>query len=66
MEIPVPTVQPIGQAHQILNALCVRLERKNAKTTRSIKSVKVAVMNWRMALIPRRIPSATSFEDTTK
>lgn len=59
-------VHPTGHAHQIPNALPVRPDRKKAKKTRRIRSVKVAAMNWRIALMPRRTPSAASFADTTK
>ena len=59
-------VQLIGHAHHMPIALCVCPERTKAKTTRRTKSVNVAVMNWRMALIPRSMPSATNLADTAK
>ena len=66
MEMAVAIVQPTGHANQIPMALCVRSDRRNAKITRSAKSVKVAAINCRMALMPRRIPSAISLADTNK
>ena len=59
-------VQPIGQAAHMPRAESVQSERKQASTTRRIRSVKVAVINCLMALMPRKMPSATNLEDTTK
>ena len=59
-------VQPIGHAHQMPIAELTKSERTKAKTTRRIKSVNVAAMNWRMAITPLSIPSATNVTDTTK
>lgn len=59
-------VQPMGHAYHMPVADLVRSERTKARITRRIRSVKVAVMNWRMALIPLRTPSATNLRDTTK
>ena len=59
-------VQPTGQEHQMPMEEPVHRERAKERTTRRIRSVKVAVINLSMALIPLRMPSATSLADTTK
>ena len=40
--------------------------RRMAMDTRRIRSLKVAIINRTISPQPRRIPSATSFIDTTK
>ncbi len=62
----VATHHPIGHAHQIPVAPSAVFEKTNAKTTRRMRSVKVATMNLLIIPAPRRIPSATSFAETTK
>lgn len=59
-------VQPIGHAHQMPVDCKGVSDNRNANTTRSIKSTKVAIINCFIRLAPRKIPSATSFADTTK
>ena len=66
MESTVAIHHPMDHEHQMPVAEAVRSERTKAKTTRRIRSVKVAVMNWRMALTPRRMPSAINLADTMK
>ena len=61
----IATVQPMGHAHQI------PMEPKTlaspmASATRRIRSVKVAIMKFFIRPAPRRMPSATSFAETTK
>ena len=65
MESTVATVHPMGQAHQIPVAPRAVADRTNARITRRIRSVKVAVMNCFIMPVPRRMPSATSLADTT-
>ena len=60
------TVHPIGHAHHIPTDPSDVSERKNAIPTRRIKSVKVATINSFISPAPLRIPSATSFVETTK
>ncbi len=60
------TVQPMGHAHQMPMGEPVQPERRKARATRRIRSVKVAAINCPMALTPRRMPSAASLADTTK
>ena len=62
----VAIVQAIGQAHQMPTDFRAVAEKPNASTTRRIRSVKVAVINWFILPLPLRIPSATSLVDTTK
>lgn len=59
-------VQPMGQAHHIPAADWVSPESKKARSTRSIRSVKVAAINCPIAPAPLRMPSATNFADTAK
>ena len=66
MEMTVATVQPMGHAHQMPVEASAVPDRTKASTTRRIRSVKVAAMNWRIFPVPRRIPSATSLAETTK
>ena len=66
MDKTVAIHQPTGHAHQIPIEEFVQAENRNARTTRSIRSVNVAAINWRIALIPRRTPSAASFAEITK
>ena len=61
-----PITQPMGHAHHIPTDACVQAERTKANNTRRIRSVKVATINWRMALTPLRMPSATNLADTVK
>ena len=62
----VAIVQPIGHAHQIPVATSNVLEKQNANTTRRIRSVKVAIIKYFISPAPLKIPSATSFAETTK
>ncbi len=66
MEIVMAIVHPTGHANHMPMEFFVRSDKKNAKNTRRIKSVKVAAINWRIALTPRRIPSAASFAEIIK
>ena len=66
MDSTVAIDQPIGHAAQIPVEEWVILDNIKANITRRIKSVNVAIINWRMAPSPRRTPSATSFAETTK
>ena len=58
--------QPTGHANQMPVAEPVRSEKAKARTTRRIRSVKVAIIKRVMALVPRRTPSATSLAEMTK
>ena len=62
----VETHHPTGHAHQIPVAPSDVLEKQNANTTRTIKSVKVAIIKYFINPAPLKIPSATSFAETTK
>ena len=66
MESIVAMLQPIGQEHQMPVAEFVIPDRTKDKTTRRIRSVKVAAINCFIALVPRRMPSATSLAETAK
>ena len=66
MDSTVAIDQPIGHAAQIPVEEWVILDNIKANITRRIKSVNVATINWRMALVPRRTPSATNLADITK
>lgn len=66
MESTVAIVQPMGHAHHMPMAEFTRDESTKAKTTRRIRSVKVAVIKERMAPSPRRMPSAINLAEITK
>lgn len=56
---------PIGHAHHIpIEPNC--FERIIARTTLNMRSVNVVIINLLMSPAPLKIPSATSFVDTTK
>lgn len=56
---------PIGHAHHIpVEPNC--FERIIARTTLNMRSVNVVIINLLMSPAPLKIPSATSFVDTTK
>ena len=56
---------PIGHAHHIpVETNC--FERIIARTTLNMRSVNVVIINLLMSPAPLKIPSATSFVDTTK
>ena len=66
MERHIAIDQLMGQAHQIPVADPIHPDSTKDRITRRPRSKKVAAMNWPMAPTPRRMPSATSFADTTK
>ena len=66
MEKIIAMVQPIGHAHQMPVAPRAVPDNTKARTTRKIKSVNVAIINCFIIPAQRRIPSATSFTETTK
>ena len=66
MDNVVATHQPTGHAHQIPVAHSAVLENTKASTTRRIRSVKVATIKFFISPAPLKIPSATSFAETTK
>ena len=57
---------PIGHAHQIPMEPKEVFDRTIARTTRRIRSVKVAIMNSFIIPAPRRMPSAANFAEITK
>ena len=59
-------VQPIGHAHHMPVEPSTVFERRKANPTRSIRSVKVAIINCFINPDPLKIPSATSFAEITK
>ena len=59
-------IHPIGHAHHIPIGDFVKADKTNARQTRSIRSVNVAIINGSIALNPRNMPSATSFVATIK
>ena len=64
-EIVVAIDHPIGHAHHIpVEPNC--FERIIAITTLNMRSVNVVIINLLMSPAPLKIPSATSFADTTK
>lgn len=66
MESTVAVVQPMGHANHMPSAEFVQPDKRKARVTRKIRSVKVATMNCRIALAPRRMPSATNLVDIAK
>ena len=65
-DIAVAMLHPIGQELHIPIGELKAPDNMKARTTRSIRSVNVAIMNFFIALEPRSIPSAVSLVDTTK
>ena len=66
MDKSVPASHPIGHEHQMPVAPRAVLEKQKARSTRNIRSVKVAVMKFFIMPAPRKIPSATNLAETIK
>ena len=66
MEIIVAIPQPMGQEIQMPVAASAVRESTSASTTRSVRSVKVAITNCYISPAPRITPSATTLDATTK
>jgi len=62
----VATDHPTGQEHQIPVAPRPVFDRRIDRTTRRIRSVKVAAIKAFIRLAPLRIPSATSLVEMTR